>query len=85
MKISACLLLQIVILFSGNLCWAQQERTDSLKKVLPALKDSARINNLNELSKAYCEVNLDFASSYAGLALQEGKKINYSPGKSCFS
>lgn len=53
MRILACLLIQIVILFSGNSCSAQQERIDSLKKVLPSLYDSARVDCLNTLSGIY--------------------------------
>lgn len=53
MRILACLLLPIVIFFSGNSCLAQQESIDSLKKVLPALHDSARVDCLNALSGFY--------------------------------
>lgn len=80
MKISISLLLQIVILLSGNLCWAQQERIDSLKKILPALHHSARVDCLNELTGAYLKSNIDTAEYYAGLAYAEAKKNNYIHG-----
>src|SRR4051812_20917711 len=34
-------------------CFAQREKIDSLKKILPSLHDSARVDCLNELSAAY--------------------------------
>ncbi|CAN5421592.1 hypothetical protein BH20BAC1_BH20BAC1_07530 [soil metagenome] len=80
MKIAACLLLQTVILFSGNLCWAQQERIDSLKKILPALHHSARVDCLNALADTYLKSNIDTAKYYVGLAYAEAKKIYYIPG-----
>jgi len=62
-------------------CLAQRERTDSLKKILPALKDSARIDCLNELSREYVQKEKKGSAIYfAGLALQESRKINYIHG-----
>jgi tetratricopeptide (TPR) repeat protein len=64
-----------------NLCLAQRERLDSLKKVLPYLHDSARVDCLNTLSEGYLNHNNDTASYYAGLAFEEAVKINYIHGK----
>lgn len=62
-------------------CLAQRERIDSLKKILPALKDSARIDCFNELSREYVQKERkDSAIYFAGLAMQESKKINYIHG-----
>ena len=36
-----------------TISFAQTEKIDSLKKVLPSLSDSARVNCLNELSEVY--------------------------------
>src|SRR5205085_595406 len=69
---------------------------DSLKKVLPSLRDSARVDCLNALSgiyfnlngdTAYCSneyhISLNFsniASHYSALAYEEAVKINYIHG-----
>ncbi|MBA4141228.1 MAG: hypothetical protein H0X70_12180 [Segetibacter sp.] len=51
--------------------FAQRKQIDSLKNVLPALKDSARINCLNALSNAYIWVKADSAKLLATQALKE--------------
>jgi hypothetical protein len=53
---------------------------DSLKKVLPLLNDSARVDCLNGLSEAHVYLNNDTATYYAELAYQESMKINYVHG-----
>ena len=53
MKILACLLLQTVIILSGNLCLAQAERIDSLKKALPTFHNHAKVVCLNQLSEHF--------------------------------
>ena len=57
---------------------------DSLKKVLPSLRDSARIDYLNELSRSYFEIELpemfDTAWLYANQSYQEAYSINYTKG-----
>jgi tetratricopeptide (TPR) repeat protein len=58
-----------------------QNTIDSLKKALPTLKDSARIDCLNELSSEYVQnENKDSASYFAESAIRESKKINYIHG-----
>lgn len=65
-----------------------QFKIDSLKKVLPSLKDSARVDCLNSLSEAYIglpnwfsptptNTEFDNAEIFALQALEEAKKINY--------
>ena len=41
-----------------SLCFAQKHKIDSLRKVLPGLKASARIDCLNQLSNEYIEAEL---------------------------
>ena len=40
-------------IFFCVVCFAQREKIDSLKKILPSLHDSARVDCLNELSETY--------------------------------
>ncbi len=73
----------IVILLSFFFChnaFAQREKIDSLKKVLPSLHDSARVDCLNELSGIYLKSWNDSAKYYAIPAYNESKKINYIHG-----
>lgn len=57
---------------------------DSLKKSLPSLRDSARVDCLNELSRSYFEIELpemfDTAWLYANQSYQEAYSINYTKG-----
>src|SRR5688572_27473399 len=62
------------------LCFAQKEKIDSLKKILPALKDSAKIDCLNALSNAHIYYAADNAEIFAYKALEEAEKINYKKG-----
>ncbi len=59
---------------------AQREKIDSLKKALPTLKDSARIDCLNALSEVYINTQIDTAEIFDLQALEEAKKINYIHG-----
>ena len=59
---------------------AQREKIDSLKNVLPALKDAARIDCLNALSKAHVCHQTDSSKMFAQKALEEAEKINYQKG-----
>jgi tetratricopeptide (TPR) repeat protein len=77
-----------------NFCLAQKEKIDSLKKVLPLLKDSARVDCLNALSNAYIDNNFyqihyyvenfdshtDTADFYAKKAYTEAIALNYTKG-----
>lgn len=53
---------------------------DSLRKVLPALKDTGRIKCLNRLGWAYQLDNPDSSRYYSQTALRESEKINYFKG-----
>ena len=59
---------------------AQRTNIDSLKKSLPSLQDSARVDCLNVLSLAYSYLNTDTAKSYAQKAYTEASVNNYLRG-----
>lgn len=69
-----------VFIILSTICNAQRERIDSLKKVLPALKDSARIDCLNALSVAYANIQTDTAVIFAVQALEEAGRNGYTKG-----
>ncbi len=56
-------------------------KIDSLKKILPSLKDTARIDCLNALSQGYIGVKTDSAKLYGLQALKEANNINYTYGQ----
>jgi tetratricopeptide (TPR) repeat protein len=75
-----CIFLAAVLAASLN-CSAQQEKIDSLKKVLPTLKDTARIDCLLELGQQYlCTPEKDSIIHYTRTAYEESKRINYIHG-----
>src|SRR5258706_9350058 len=77
----------VSLLFCHNI-FAQREKIDSLKKVLPLLHDSARIDCLNELSEIYLKYYdalrahfiPDTPKYYADVAYKESKRLNYVHG-----
>jgi len=73
-------LLFILQFFLCTVCIAQREYIDSLKNLLPILKDTNRVNCLNELSEAYQDIQTDSARQYALKALSEAGKITYRKG-----
>ena len=86
------ILILFVHIFFCTFSFAQREKIDSLKKALPSLHDSARVDCLNALCEAYLKVNEpvrpvqyrnivgDTAADYAKLAYEESRKINYING-----
>lgn len=67
-------------LFS-TICLAQKEKIDSLQKVLPSLKDTARIDCMNALSFQYTRLlKRDSAKYFEVLANRESKDLNYIHG-----
>jgi tetratricopeptide (TPR) repeat protein/anti-sigma regulatory factor (Ser/Thr protein kinase) len=79
----------ILLLLIPVLSQSQANRIDSLKKLLPSLKDSSRINCLNKvsleyyinaLSETYINVQTDSAISFASQAYREAITINYMRG-----
>jgi hypothetical protein len=60
---------------------AQQNEIDSMKKILPSLHDTARVDCLNELSYCYTYISKkDSAEYYATIAENEARKLNYIHG-----
>jgi len=74
-----CSLLPLIFLCQTSL--GQRVKIDSLKKLLPALQDTARVDCLNALSLAYSYLHIDTARSYAQRAYSEASIINYLRGK----
>jgi len=73
--------LSIAILLFSVGSFGQSKEIDSLKKLLPLLLDSARIDCMNELSAHYIHaVTKDSAAHYAASAYGEAKKIDYIHG-----
>ena len=52
-----------------TICLAQREKIDSLRKILPALHDSDRIDCLNALCRAYKEIGEDYAAIWSAKEL----------------
>jgi tetratricopeptide (TPR) repeat protein len=73
------LVLLPLLLFAD--CLGQAEELDSLKRILPNLRDTSLVNCLNELSSSYIEVHTDSALLFASKAILEAEKINYINGK----
>ena len=72
-------------LFSGIICpaLAQQKAIkiiDSIKKVLPELKNTERIDALIRLGRNYMNLSPDTSRWYSRQALAEARKINYTKG-----
>jgi tetratricopeptide (TPR) repeat protein len=62
--------------------FTQQEKIDSLTKLLPLLRDSARVDCLNKLGAIYQETQTDSALFYSYKALSESNNIQYAKGVS---
>jgi tetratricopeptide (TPR) repeat protein len=63
------------------ICFAQRDKIDSLQKILPALKDTARIDCMNELSAQYIRLLIrDSAEYFEELASKESKALGYIHG-----
>jgi tetratricopeptide (TPR) repeat protein len=68
-------------IFLWGICFSQTGKIDSLKKVLPKLKDTARVDCLNQLSRGYIETDKkDSAQHYNSNAYLEARKLNYIHG-----
>jgi tetratricopeptide (TPR) repeat protein len=65
----------------SSVCPAQRDKIDSLQKILPSLKDTARIDCMNELSFQYIRLLIRDSSEYFEAAsYKESKKLNYING-----
>ncbi len=75
------IVLFIAQLLSCAASFAQREKIDSLKKVLPLLTDTAKIDCLTELSYYYIQsLKKDSAEYYAKLAFEKAQIIKYING-----
>ncbi len=54
---------------SISLCFAQRDSIDSLQKILPALKNTARIDCMNELSAQYIRLLISESLLMGGVAI----------------
>ncbi len=70
----------IFFFFIPIISFSQQRQIDSLKKVLPSLPNTERIDCLNALSEAYTYLQTDTAKMYAIKAYIEASNINYFRG-----
>jgi tetratricopeptide (TPR) repeat protein len=68
------------LLFVTCSAYGQRVKIDSLKKALPSLYDSAKVDCLNALSLAYTYLLTDSAKLYQQKAYAEASAINYSRG-----
>ena len=57
MLVAKKILIIVLQIFFCTIALAQREKIDSLKKVLPSLHDSVRIDCLNALVEAYLKIN----------------------------
>src|SRR6476659_2202872 len=91
MSVARKILFFIIPIFFCAACFAQKEKIDSLKKILPSLRGNARVDCLNELCGSFLKLEkvpaewqhiviADTARSYATFAYEEAKEINYIHG-----
>jgi tetratricopeptide (TPR) repeat protein len=79
MKILLCIFFCHFI--SLSICLAQRDKIDSLKKILPALKDTDRIDCMNELSAEYMRLLVrDSAEYFEAMASKESRELGYLHG-----
>jgi signal transduction histidine kinase len=79
----------VIIFFLQFSTFAQNRTIDGLKKILSSLKDSARVDCLNELSEVYRSTDtvtyninkIDSVEFFAQQAFSEARKINYIYGQ----
>ena len=72
----------LMILILPAWLMGQTVQIENLRKVLPKLKDSARIDSMNELSLQYINLELkDSAEYYATTAYLESRALNYIHGE----
>jgi class 3 adenylate cyclase/Tfp pilus assembly protein PilF len=75
------LLLIVVVLILPILGFSQNDRVDSLKAIIPTLKeDSNKVNALNELSLLLWDTQPDITIMYAMEAIELGYRINFKKG-----
>lgn len=75
------LVLFIMVMFANYDLYAQRENINSLQKSLPRLRDTARVDCLNDLSCMYVAMeNKDSSIYFADLAYSHARPLNYIAG-----
>ncbi len=77
MRFARYIVFYIITFIVSLSCVAQQEKIDTLKKVLLVLNDSPRINCRNALSSAYSLYKTDSAEIFAKQDFGEAQKDQY--------
>ena len=68
-------------LIFSTICFSQRHEIDSLKKILPSLNDTSRIDCINALSFQYIRLLVrDSAKYFEALAYKESKALGYIQG-----
>ena len=80
MNVMRYIFFSVVLLVDLETGVAQKHNIDSLKVSLRGLKDSARIDLLNQIANAYVHIKIDSTEIFADKALNESKKIDYKHG-----
>jgi hypothetical protein len=81
MRTSLVILLLFSQFFFRSFCCAQNDKIDSLKKILDTLIDTVKVDCLNQLSLQYMAIDKrDFAENYANLAYNEAERLHYVHG-----
>jgi tetratricopeptide (TPR) repeat protein len=70
----------ILIFLTALAARAQSGSADSLKKILPGLKDTSRVDCLNDLAFQYLWGKSDSAGYYLEMALRESRSLHYAHG-----
>lgn len=74
-------LIVFLVLFSGTFSYAQRERIDSLREILPRLQGLQKIDGLNKLSELYRNLGIyDTSSTYALESERGSARLKYQRG-----
>ena len=75
------LFISFYLFIYSPISFAQRDEIDSLKKILPSLKDTGRIDCMNELSVQYTRLLIrDSAQYFEALAYNQSKALGYIHG-----
>jgi hypothetical protein len=71
-------ILLITVVIRPNSSFAQEQTIDRLKKVLPGLRDTGRVDCLNAIGQQYFIMSqIDSATRFVQLAYEESRQLNY--------
>lgn len=81
MKIKYSISFLLLIVSINGFCQSQKTSIDSLKQILPSIKnDTAKVNVFNTIADQFKELNPDSTAYYASKAAGLSQKINYNFG-----